>query len=327
MYSEPLISVIVPVYKVEKYLNRCVQSIINQTYQNLEIILVDDGSPDNCPAMCDAWAAKDNRVKVIHKKNGGLSDARNAGMAIASGELMGFVDSDDWITPDMYQHLHDLMEVGNSDIAACGVETVWDDGTPSRILTKSGCCVLNQEEAMQAIIEESWLKQPVWYKLYKTALIQDIPFPVGKYHEDVFWSYQAVGNAQGISISDKVCYFYSQRSGSIMGEGYSLKRLDAIEAKKQRMFYVHELFPSLEPLAQIDLLFTCMYHGQLAMKHLEKPERKQALAILKETVNQCPMPQGNVYRMKPAKHKFWMSLAKRNLVLACRFRGSLGIGL
>ena len=110
------ISVIVPVYKVEAFLDRCVQSIADQSYKNLEIIRVDDGSPDNCPALCDAWAEKDSRVKVIHKKNGGLSDARNAGMAIATGELMGFVDSDDWIAPDMYQHLHDLLDADGSDI-------------------------------------------------------------------------------------------------------------------------------------------------------------------------------------------------------------------
>ena len=94
--KEPLISIIVPVYKVEKYLNRCVESIVKQTYSNLEIILVDDGSPDQCPAMCDAWMKKDNRIKVVHKKNGGLSDARNAGMKISKGEFIGFVDSDDW---------------------------------------------------------------------------------------------------------------------------------------------------------------------------------------------------------------------------------------
>ena len=163
------ISVIVPVYRVEAFLDRCVQSIAEQSYKNLEIILVDDGSPDNCPAICDAWAERDSRIKVVHKQNGGLSDARNAGMAIATGEFMGFVDSDDWIAPDMYQHLYDLLETDGSDIAACGVEMVWEDGTPSRMLTKAGCCVLNQEDAMRAIIEESWLKQPVWNKLYKTA--------------------------------------------------------------------------------------------------------------------------------------------------------------
>ena len=202
----PLLSIIIPVYNVEKYLNRCVQSIVDQTYKNLEIILVDDGSPDNCPAMCDAWAKRDCRIKVIHKKNGGLSDARNAGMAIANGELMGFVDSDDWISPEMYQLLYERLEADNSDISACGVEMVWEDGTPSRMLTKSGCCVLDREEAMQAIIEESWLKQPVWYKMYKTEQIRDISFPVGKYHEDVFWSYQAVARARRVSVVDTPCY-------------------------------------------------------------------------------------------------------------------------
>ena len=321
------ISVIVPVYKVEHYLDRCVQSIVDQTYTNLEIILVDDGSPDRCPQICDAWAEKDSRVRVIHQKNGGLSDARNAGMAIATGERMGFVDSDDWIAPDMYQHLYDLLDADGSDIAACGVEMVWEDETPSRMLTKPGCCLLDQEQAMRAIIEESWLKQPVWYKLYKTALICDIPFPVGKYHEDVFWSYQAVARAQKVSVSDKIGYHYFQRSSSIMGEKYSLKRLDAVEAKRLRMHLVHEEFPNLEALAQSDLLFTCMYHGQLAFKYLEKSKQKKVFVVLEEIVKHCPVPQDNERSIDSTKHEFWLRLAKRNLAMACRIRGILGIGL
>lgn len=261
------ISVIVPVYKVEKYLERCVQSIVDQTYSNLEIILVDDGSPDNCPAMCDAWAMKDHRIKTIHKENGGLSDARNAGMRIATGELMGFVDSDDWIAPDMYQRLYDLMVKDNSDIVACGVEMVWEDGTSPRMLTKSGSCVLSNEEAMQAIIEEDWLKHPVWYKLYKTALIQNIPFSVGKYHEDVFWSYQVIGVAQRISVTDYIGYFYRQRNNSIMGEEYTLKRLDAVEATVNWCAYVEENYPELAGLAQGKLIGCCMYHNQLLLQN------------------------------------------------------------
>lgn len=320
------ISVIVPVYKVEAFLDRCIQSVTSQSYKNLEIILVDDGSPDNCPAMCDAWAEQDSRVKVIHKKNGGLSDARNAGMAIATGELMGFVDSDDWIAPDMYQHLYDLMATDNSDIAACGVEMVWGDGTPSRSLTKSGCCVLNQEEAMQAIIEESWLKQPVWYKLYKSALIQDIPFPVGKYHEDVFWSYQVVGNAQRVSVSDQVCYFYSQRSGSIMDEEYSLKRMDAIEAKKQRLSYIQEKHPKLASIAQINLIFTCLYHGQLSMKYLANAEQKIAFSFLKDTISACPKIATSDIRQLSWTHRCWLLLANLNFRLTCLTRNIMGIG-
>ena len=320
-----LISVIVPVYKVEAYLDRCVQSIVDQTYKNLEIILVDDGSPDNCPAMCDAWATKDRRIRVIHKKNGGLSDARNAGMEIASGTFMGFIDSDDYIAPEMYQLLYDRIVADDSDLAACGVEMVWEDGTPPRPLTRTGQCVLNREEAMEAVIAESWLKQPVWYKLYKTELIRGIAFPIGKYHEDVFWSWQAVAKAQKVSVFDTPCYFYLQRSGSIMGEGYSLRRLDAIEAKRERLEFLEKEYPGLAAHSRTDLLFTCMYHGQLAMRHLEKEQKKLALESLRTVVYGLQL--GKACRHLGLTHKCWARLAKLNFPLTCRVRNMLRIGV
>lgn len=319
----PLISVIVPVYKVKTYLDRCVQSIVNQTYPNLEILLVDDGSPDNCGCLCDAWAARDSRIKVIHKENGGLSDARNAGMAIATGEYMGFVDSDDYIAPKMYQLLYERMTADGSDIAACGVEMVFEAGSAPRMLTKSGSCVLSQEEAMRAIITESWLKQPVWYKLYKTVLIRDIPFPVGKYHEDVFWSYQAVARAEKVSVFDTPCYFYVQRGGSIMAETYSLRRLDAIEAKQQRLKYLEAKFPTLADRGRTDLLFTCMYHGQLALRDLKAEEQEAAFLRLQKIINSNPINNRNL----PVTHKCWLHLANFNLNLCCRIRNRLGVGL
>lgn len=319
----PLISVIVPVYKVEPYLDKCISSTVNQTYRNLEIILVDDGSPDNCPAMCDAWAEKDSRIRVIHKTNGGLSDARNAAMAVATGELMAFVDSDDWIASDMYEHLYQRLAEDNSDIAACGVQMVWENGASSRMLTREGSRVLNQEEAMRAIIEESWLKQPVCYKLYKTELVRDILFPKGKYHEDVFWSYQAVGRAKKVSVSDHIGYYYLQRGGSIMGEGYSLKRLDAIEGKVQRCAYMQERFPALSALSIKDLWFTCIYQGQLALRTLDKAEAEKILAYFENIMEMHP------FKMKEcsAKEKLWINMAKSNLMAACRVRNALKIGL
>ena len=317
------ISIIVPVYKVEPYLDKCVSSIVNQTYKNLEIILVDDGSPDNCPAMCDAWAEKDSRIRVIHKTNGGLSDARNAGMTVATGELMAFVDSDDWIAPDVYEYLYQRLTEDNSDIAACGVQMVWENKTPSRMLTRDGNCVLNQEEAMRAIIEESWLKQPVWYKLYKTALVRDILFPKGKCHEDVFWSYQAVGKAKKVSISDYIGYYYLQRGGSIMGAGYSLKRLDAVEAKVQRCAYIQERFPALSPLAIKDLWFTCIYQGQLALRALNKAEAEKILTYFENLVETHPFQMEGC----SLKERLWLNMAKSSLAVACRIRNALKIGL
>ena len=317
------VSIIVPVYKVEPYLDKCVSSIVNQTYTSLEIILVDDGSPDNCSAKCDVWAKKDSRIRVIHKPNGGLSDARNAGMAVATGELMAFVDSDDWIAPNMYEHLYRRLAEDNSDIAACGVQMVWEDKTPSRTLTREGSCVLNQEEAMRAIIEESWLKQPVWYKLYKTALVRDILFPKGKCHEDVFWSYQAVGSAKKVSVSDHVGYYYLQRGGSIMGAGYSLKRLDAVEAKVQRCAYIQERFPALSPLATNNLWFTCIYHGQLALRNLDEKAVAQVMAFLQSVLKSNPVvTDGCTW-----KERIWLRMAQLDLRMTCRLRARLRIGL
>ena len=321
--SNMKISVIVPVYKVEPYLDKCVSSIVNQTYSNLEIILVDDGSPDNCPAMCDAWAEKDSRIRVIHKPNGGLSDARNAGMAAATGELMAFVDSDDRIATDMYEHLYQRLTEDSSDIAACGVQMVWMDETSPRMLTRSGNCILNQEEAMRAIIEESWLKQPVWYKLYKTELVRDILFPVGKYHEDVFWSYQAVGRADKVSVSDHIGYYYLQRGGSIMGGGYSLKRLDAVEAKAERCAYIQQHFPALYPSAAKNLWFTCMYQGQLALRELDAVSIKSTMSYFKSVLANYPL-KGYVGSLK---ENVWIALANMDLLKTCKIRNMLAIGL
>lgn len=323
----PLISVIVPIYKVEAYLDRCVSSIVDQTYRDLEIILVDDGSPDNCPAMCDEWAQKDSRIKVIHKPNGGLSDARNAGLADATGEYIGFIDSDDYIAPEMYQTLLDRMISDDSDIATCGVEMVFEDGTPSRALTVGGQCVLSTQDAMEAIISESWLKQPVWYKLYKSELIRDLPFPVGKYHEDVFWSYQAIARAGRVSVFDTPCYYYVQRSGSIMGTSYSLHRLDAIEAKQNRLIFLQEYFPELLSLGCVDLIFSCMYHGQSAQRGLSDSDKSHAQSYLESIMKQCPFPDRSMLRSLSLKCRIWIYFAKINLSLTCSIRNLLGIGL
>lgn len=322
MEELPLISVIVPVYKVEAYLDKCISSIVNQTYKNLEIILVDDGSPDNCPAMCDDWAEKDSRIRVIHKENGGLSDARNAGMAVATGELMGFVDSDDTIHPDMYRLLYESMVENDSDISACGVEMVWEDGSPSRILTKSGCCVLEQEEAMRAVIEESWLQQPVWYKLYKTALIHDIPFPVGKYHEDVFWTYQAVGSAKRVSVFDTPCYYYLQRSGSIMEESYSLKRLDAVEGKMLRIQYVQDKYPDMIENAKVELSLFCLWSTQKVMRCLSGRDKQVGFKKL-----QCIFDELHGLVPRNFKERVWLMMARVSLRGTAHLRNLLHIGL
>lgn len=319
----PLISVIVPVYNVEAYLDRCVQSIVDQTYQNLEIILVDDGSPDHCPAMCDAWAKKDHRIKVIHKANGGLSAARNAGMAVSTGEYIGFVDSDDYIAPEMFRLLLERITADGSDISVCGVELVFEDGSAPRNMTVAGSCLLARGAAMKAVIRESWIKQPVWNKLYKADMVRSIPFPVGKYHEDVFWTWQAVSRANSVSVFDTPCYYYAQRSGSIMAEAYSLRRLDAIEAKEQRLAFIEKEFPELAAYARKDLLFSCMHQGQQAAKHLDVSDKKVVLSKLSETAKHIGDSIGSL----PFTHKCWVRLAKWDFALCCKLRNLFGVGI
>jgi hypothetical protein len=243
-------------------------------------------------------------------------------MAVATGELMGFVDSDDWISPEMYQLLYENMRENGSDIAACSVEMVWEDGTESRMLTKPGCCVLDAQQAMQAIIEESALKQPVWYKLYKTALVRDIPFAPGKYHEDVFWSYQAIGAAKSVSVTDTPCYHYMQRNGSIMGAGFSQKRLDALEAKIRRLEYVKRNYPTLLGQAKSELFMFCLWAEQMNEKYLAGTERKDCEKKI--------LHAWNLVKDAPArtpKELVWMMLARISFVGTARFRNVLEIGV
>ena len=323
--DQPIISVVIPVYNVEAFLNCCVRSVAGQTYRRLEIILVDDGSPDNCPAMCDAWAKRDRRIKVIHKKNGGLSDARNAGMAAAGGTYLSFVDGDDWIAPEMYQTLVSLLEKDDSDIAACGVEMVWDGEGKRKMLTPPGNCVLEREEAMRSIIRENRLKQPVWYKLYRRAVVEGISFPVGKYHEDVFWSYQAIGNARRVSVMDCPLYFYRQRAGSIMREGFSLRRLDALEAYEARLEYVEKYFPQLVEEAALTTWFSCMYQQQMALRYLEPPQQEYAAQRIKKTC-MCARNAGLQMRRLPFKQKIWLSLSRIHFAWTCKLRNYLHVG-
>lgn len=326
MKDNPLISIIVPVYKVEAYLERCVSSLVGQSYTNLEILLVDDGSPDKCPMMCDAWAEKDSRIRVIHKQNGGLSDARNAGLAAATGDLIAFVDSDDWIAPEMMERLLHAIQEDDSDIAACTVKMVWDDGTPEQILTVQTNRVLSREQAQAALLRETLLKQPVWYKLYRRPIVDGIPFAVGKQHEDVFWSYQAVGKAERVSLIDYPGYYYRQRAESIMGARYSLKRLDAVEACEERYAYLADKFPQLERPARMKILTSCLYHGQLALRYLDRTERKRAFRVLTAARKRYHFPHRDYANYKFSR-RVWLDLARISLKLTCALRNLCGVGL
>ena len=208
----PLISVIVPVYNVEEYLDRCVESIVNQTYQNLEIILVDDGSTDSSGKKCDKWANKDNRIVVIHKKNGGQSSARNQALKIAKGDLIGFVDSDDYIDSTMYEKLIDCLNNNNCDIVEC-TKIDFDNQTPKCISIGSGnVLVFNRKEAIEDFIKEKHFKCTVWNMLLKASIAKNVMFDEGKTHEDILWPYRAYMLAERISYVDPDLYHIATKS-------------------------------------------------------------------------------------------------------------------
>jgi glycosyltransferase involved in cell wall biosynthesis len=221
-----LVSVIVPIYNVESYLNRCIESIVNQTYHNLEIILVDDGSPDNCPEICDQWALKDPRIIVIHKSNGGLSDARNAALEVARGDYISFVDSDDWIDQDFISSLLDKMKY--ADIVECGTRICYQ--TYFEELSPSINGVIKGEDALELLFLNKEIRFTVWNKLYKHSVISDIKFDYGKYNEDNFWTWKVIRNANSLYLLQSSLYNYYMRDNSIMGNSYCLKRVDSVEA-------------------------------------------------------------------------------------------------
>lgn len=212
-----LISVIVPVYNVAELLDKCINSIAVQTYKNIEIILVDDGSSDDSAKICDYWSEKDHRIKVVHKKNEGISSARNCGLEIASGEYIMFVDSDDWISNDAIQVLYDRILSDDSDIVIGQNVFAYPDGTEKILYTDwMYDTVLDKQGALERMSGSQQLPISVWGKLFKTQTIKDLKFPPFLRQEDLHFLFFALKKSGKISIVSKTIYYYWQRSDSIM---------------------------------------------------------------------------------------------------------------
>lgn len=227
---KPLVSIIIPIYKVESYLQRCVDSVLNQTYTNIEIILVDDGSPDKCPQICDNYAYSDRRIIVIHKKNGGLSEARNTGLDICKGAYISFVDSDDWINEQYIEILLNTAIKENADI--CIGENIKTNGNlkfkRKRNYTKS----FSSEEALLHLFKKNHTAFAISCgKIYKKSLFDSIRFPIGKFHEDEFTTYILYYNAKKIIYTSEILYYYYQRTGSIASTRHPWDVMDYLEQR------------------------------------------------------------------------------------------------
>lgn len=240
--EEAKVSIIVPVYNVEEYLKRCIQSIMQQTYSNLEILLIDDGSTDHSGAMCNEYANRDKRIRVIHKENGGLSDARNTGIEASTGEYLLFIDSDDYVDIHLVQSLLERLYYDNTDMVVCGIEKV---DVEEHIITEPAWTLkdqtLSRKEYWQEFYKNSTVPYVVaWNKLYKKQLFKQIRYPRGKIHEDEFVIHKILAECNSISVVGKKLYYYVQRQNSIMNRGYDSRRLQVLEAFANRMDYFLE---------------------------------------------------------------------------------------
>ncbi len=233
----PCISIIIPVYKVENYLCKCLDSVLAQTFCDYEVILVDDGSPDHCGDICDEYAKKDDRIKVIHKQNGGLSDARNAALEVCTGEYLTFIDSDDYVAEDHLEVLYSTLVSCAADIAVSNISSFREEKIGERFY-----CPSTEVRVLEGKEMFSTLEQPcAQAKLYKRFIFHDIRFPVGKLYEDAFIFHDVLAKANKLVLTGRNTYFYLIRSDSIMHQEYSIRSTDIIDAVEARIKKLEEM--------------------------------------------------------------------------------------
>lgn len=248
-----LISVIIPVYNIEQYLPRCLDSVIAQTYNNLEIILVDDGSTDSSGEICDKYSLLDNRIKVIHKSNGGVSSARNEGLEVAKGDYIGFVDGDDIIEKDMYQILLDNAIKYHCEMSCCQIDTISVDGVRTSINTEESC-VLSVDRIVSGFFSEGFIKEMMYSqcnKIFSNQIISNIRFKPYKYCEDILFIFETVLNCTKVYYDNYIGYHYVHRFNSAMTSSFSRNRLDYIYAAREIEKRCERYYPSLSEKAHL----------------------------------------------------------------------------
>lgn len=255
---ETMISVIVAVYNVENYLERCVKSILDQSYENIEILLIDDGSTDSSGTICDEFSKINQNVKVLHKENGGLSSARNAGLDHAQGQWISFIDSDDYVHPDMLRTLLSNAIMQNTKAAVCGLAKVNEKG----IMIESYLPrpqVLEREALHRYFFEEGKGTEYMCNKLFHKKLLQDIRFPIGKLYEDTFVLPEILEESKKAVFIDFIGYFYVQREKTISRDINMERQIDGLEAKQSKLSFMEKHYPLLVPKASCEIMEACCW--------------------------------------------------------------------
>lgn len=243
----PLVSIIIPIYKVEKYIRRCVDSVISQTYKKIEIILVDDGSPDKCGRICDEYKETDERIMVIHKENGGLSDARNVALEICNGTYITFIDSDDWVSEFYVEHLVEAVRYSDADLVISMFENVFED---KHVLKASSIQVedleiVGTEDCYKRILYQEGIEFNAPGKLYKRDMFTDLQYPVGKLYEDIPVTTEVIHRSSKIAVIQNIDYYYFCRSKSIQHQDYTHKKMDAVAHILQMKTFIDDKYPVL----------------------------------------------------------------------------------
>ena len=282
--KDPILSVIVPVYNVENYLNRCVDSILTQTFSDFEVILVNDGSKDNSGTLCDQYAREDPRVRVLHKANGGLSDARNAGIDAARGGYLCFIDSDDYIEPEMLEELYRLAKSHEADVSVCGICDCYESGRyPQSDSDRE--YVLSGVEALQYTLAGRELPGSVCTKLIRRELCEHHRFLKGRTYEDAFYTPELLLQARKVAATTKSLYNYWHREDSITTRPFSEKNMDVVDAYDYTLQVVRERCPELTAVAEFRLLWAnfVVLDKMLATNGYEKlPQYGPVVAYLKK---------------------------------------------
>ena len=241
----PKISVVLPIYNVEKYLEKCIETVLKQTYSNLEIILVDDGATDSSPQICDRYEKIDDRIRVIHKTNGGLSDARNAGTDAATGEYITYIDSDDYVTETYVEYLYSLIEKYQTKMSLC-THTIVFEGGREVSLGEGGQEVLGTEKCLERMLYHDVIDTSAWAKMYAIDFAREIKYPKGKLFEDIGTTYQFFLASGEIACGYEPQYFYNVRKNSIVTGAFNEKKFDMIEMTDKMAKEVGERFPALK---------------------------------------------------------------------------------
>ena len=286
--EKELVSVIVPVYNVEKYVERCLQTLIRQTYQNIEIIIVDDGSPDRSGAICDEMAQHDTRIRTIHQANQGLSGARNTGIEAANGEYLVFVDSDDWVSVEMVEVLYDLLQRTDAQIAACGTEICSDSGHMAYYSDDlEEIRVYTREEAMRELLDDRLIRNVTWNKLYRKELFDVVRFPVGMIFEDIATTYRTLDLTERVAYCGRPLYCYYKSEESIIRSPFSAKKFDKVTALKMRAEFYKSHYPELAGKASETYVKSALNslvgsYGQNELNKYRQKVRTELLGWLKE---------------------------------------------